>query len=438
MTAVHSRPVPAADSRDQAQDLGRQIESMRETTLELDRMMTALAPRAWRTTTGRGGAGWTVTRHIAHLARADRNLSNALEYSRGVGRNAIPDDDCRLQGYTSIRPIDAERPAALLRRWRRGRFRLDLILSHRHVSLHADRNGATAHLGRLVTDHLRMTQIHCAEIRAAIERGPSDAEIILNEGLAISTAASIVRGSARGPSSSPSVDGSPHIVLEPDAQLRQAALFRGVDQDAVDRLCREFEFFDAPTRSVVFRQGDLGQDLYVVISGKVKLARRAPDGRESLVAIVGATDQFGELSLFDPGPRTSTASVVTNARVARVSGEIMRGWVSDHPHVGLQLLRVVARRLRRTHAVVSELIFIDVQGRVANQLLRLAKRFGSVELGGMYVRHDLTQEELAQLVGASRETVNKVLSDFVGRGWIRLQAKSVVICDPERLARMSP
>ena len=97
--------------------------------------------------------------------------------------------------------------------------------------------------------------------------------------------------------------------------------------------------------------------------------------------------------------------------------------------------RVLARRLRRTNNNLADLIFTDVPGRVAKQLLQLAQRFGTQEGGAMRVTHDLTQEEIAQLVGASRETVNKALADFAHRGWIRLEGKSVLICDSERLAR---
>ena len=101
----------------------------------------------------------------------------------------------------------------------------------------------------------------------------------------------------------------------------------------------------------------------------------------------------------------------------------------------LRLLRVLARRLRRTNNNLADLIFTDVPGRVAKQLLQLAQRFGTQEGGALRVTHDLTQEEIAQLVGASRETVNKALADFAQRGWLRLEGKSVLIADSERLAR---
>jgi len=220
-----------------------------------------------------------------------------------------------------------------------------------------------------------------------------------------------------------------------DEILRRAGLFQGVDPDAVEALASEFEIIEAARGETLFTEGEPGESLYIVLAGKVKLGRRSPDGRENLVAVMGPSDQFGELSLFDPGPRTATATVVTDARLARLPKAALQKWVQDRPQIAVQLLRVVARRLRRTNTMLADLIFVDVPGRVAKQLLQLAQRFGSVDGGRLRVTHDLTQEELAQLVGASRETVNKALADFASRGWLQLEGKSVVILDRERLAR---
>jgi CRP/FNR family transcriptional regulator, cyclic AMP receptor protein len=101
----------------------------------------------------------------------------------------------------------------------------------------------------------------------------------------------------------------------------------------------------------------------------------------------------------------------------------------------MHMLRALARRLRRANDVTADLVFTDVPGRVAKNLLDLAERFGEQDNAGLHVHHDLTQEELAQLVGASRETVNKALADFAARGWLQISARSVLILDPERLRR---
>jgi CRP/FNR family cyclic AMP-dependent transcriptional regulator len=110
-------------------------------------------------------------------------------------------------------------------------------------------------------------------------------------------------------------------------------------------------------------------------------------------------------------------------------------WITQHPQVALQLLARLAQRLRRNYEVVGDLVFSDVPGRVAKALIDLGERFGKETTEGLYVNHDLTQEELAQLVGASRETVNKALADFAGRNWIRLDGRAVLVLDQERLSK---
>ena len=217
--------------------------------------------------------------------------------------------------------------------------------------------------------------------------------------------------------------------------LSRASLFHGADAESVQALSAQFHIRNVRSGTVLFREGEPGELLYIVIAGKVKLGRRAPDGRENLIAVMGPSDQFGELSLLDPGPRTETATTVTHARLAELPQAALHQWVLERPQIATQLLQILARRLRRTDTMLTDLIFVDVRGRVAKQLLLLAQRFGTREGGQLRVTHDLTQEELAQLVGASRETVNKALVDFARRGWIQLDGKAVLIHDPQSLAR---
>ena len=217
--------------------------------------------------------------------------------------------------------------------------------------------------------------------------------------------------------------------------LSRAGIFQGVDPVAVQNLIEQMETVRFPRGTTIFDEGEPGDRLYIITSGKIKLARHAPDGRENLLTVMGPSDMFGELSIFDPGPRTSSAVCVTEVTAATMNSEMLKQWVGDHPAIAQQLLRVLARRLRRTNANLADLIFTDVPGRVAKTLLQLANRFGTHEGGALRVNHDLTQEEIAQLVGASRETVNKALATFAHRGWIRLEGKSVLIVDTEHLAR---
>jgi len=220
-----------------------------------------------------------------------------------------------------------------------------------------------------------------------------------------------------------------------DEILARAEMFQGVEPSAVSALTKQLQPVDFPRGHTVFAEGEPGDRLYIVISGKVKIGRRSPDDRENLLTIMGPSDMFGELSIFDPGPRTSSATTITEVRAVSMDRDALRAWIADRPEIAEKLLRVLARRLRRTNNNLADLIFTDVPGRVAKQLLQLAQRFGTQESDALRVTHDLTQEEIAQLVGASRETVNKALADFAHRGWIRLEGKSVLISDSERFAR---
>jgi CRP/FNR family transcriptional regulator, cyclic AMP receptor protein len=220
-----------------------------------------------------------------------------------------------------------------------------------------------------------------------------------------------------------------------DGGVRKAPLFAALDDEAAEALRASMVEVRLLRATSLFTEGDLGDRLYLIAEGKIKLGMSSLDGRENLVAVLGPGEMFGELSLFDPGPRASTATALTDSRLLGLGHEDLAPWLTGRPEVAAQLLRALAHRLRRTNETMADLVFSDVPGRVAKALLDLAERFGTVTAEGTLVSHDLTQEELAQLVGASRETVNKALADFAGRGWLRLEARAVLLLDVNRLSR---
>jgi CRP-like cAMP-binding protein len=222
---------------------------------------------------------------------------------------------------------------------------------------------------------------------------------------------------------------------EPVEGLGRSPLFAALEPAAQQELRAQMVEVHLPRGQSLFDEGDPGDRLYVVTEGKVKLGRTAGDGRENLLAVMGPGEMFGELSLFDPGPRTSTATAVTGTTLIGLGNADLDPWIRRRPDVSIAMLRALARRLRRTNDNLSDLVFSDVPGRVAKALLDLARRFGVQGDEGIHVTHDLTQEELAQLVGASRETVNKALADFQQRGWLRHEARAVVLLDVDRLSR---
>jgi len=209
---------------------------------------------------------------------------------------------------------------------------------------------------------------------------------------------------------------------------------------------------------VFFSGGDEPTDLYILVEGKVKLTRRArrqpaplppirgkvtvkelrrraqpPPVRESVLWLMGPGEMFGELSLFDTGHRSTSATAATDGVTLRTPGPVMRDLIDTHHDVAQAMLRQMASRLRRSDDQTAGLLLSDLPGRLAHLLLSLAERFGERTPRGIVVQHDLTQSEMAQIVGSSRESVNKALSEFEQRGLIQVEVGTVVIRDPRRL-----
>ena len=220
-----------------------------------------------------------------------------------------------------------------------------------------------------------------------------------------------------------------------DLIIRKAPLFSALDDAAAHELRQSMVSLKLNKGQVLFKEGQEGDRLYVVVHGKIKLGTQSNDGRENLLSILGPGEMFGELSLFDPEPRTSTATAVTDVRLVSLAHDAVIGLITSNPQTSLELLRRLAQRLRKSNEILADLVFADVPGRVAKAIIDLGERFGVQKEDGLHVNHDLTQEELAQLVGASRETVNKALADFAARGWVKLEPRAVLVIDVERVSK---
>ena len=220
-----------------------------------------------------------------------------------------------------------------------------------------------------------------------------------------------------------------------ESVIRSAPLFSALSDEEAASLRASMTLVKVTKGHTLFKEGEEGDRLFVVLDGKLKLGKSSPDGRENLQEILGPGEMFGELSLFDPGPRTATATAITDAKLLMLPHEKVLDLITLQPAVSLELLRRLAQRLRDSRGEQSDLVFVDVPGRVAKAIIDLGERFGETKDDGLHVKHDLTQEELAQRVGASRETVNKALADFAARGWVSLEPRAVVIKDYERISK---
>jgi CRP/FNR family cyclic AMP-dependent transcriptional regulator len=219
-----------------------------------------------------------------------------------------------------------------------------------------------------------------------------------------------------------------------DTRLRRAAIFDDLDPAAAKVLARRLSRVSFCRGHAVFSEGEPGETLYIIKSGHVTITRHCR-GAPTLTAVLGAPDMFGELAVFDPGPRGSSATALTDVKAVSLSRTAMRGWIAEHPAAVDTLLAMLARRQRRTTDELCELLHPDLTARVARRLVDLAERFGTRDRDGIRVTPPLTHTDLAQLAGASRPLVHRVLDDFTERGWIRMGDRGLLVVDAASLAR---
>lgn len=190
----------------------------------------------------------------------------------------------------------------------------------------------------------------------------------------------------------------------------------------------------APAGTAIFAEGDGDARLYLVGHGRVQVGRSAGDGRACTFTVHGPGEMFGEESVFDPGPRSSGATAITDLHALTMDRHSLSTLLTTHPQISQGFLRVMSRRIRRTSGNITDTVHSDVAARVAKHLLWLAQRFGVQEDGALRVPMDFTQQQFAYLVGASRESVNKTLGDFADQGWIVVGNDSIMIRESEPLA----
>lgn len=227
---------------------------------------------------------------------------------------------------------------------------------------------------------------------------------------------------------------------EEENVLLHTALFKQVSSEQAEELIPHLNQAVYDKGEAIFEQGGTDHRMYLLEHGRVKLVRESNDHRIQLLSIHAPGEVLGEIPVFDPtgGPRTASALAMNRGtRVVWLEHDALFHWLGQHPRVAIDMLQVMAGRMRSNNEHISDLVFMDVPGRLAKTLINLASRFGEPVEAGLKVPHDLTQEEMAQLVGSSRETVNKALMDFANRGWIAREGRSIIIYQPGMLIRRS-
>ena len=209
--------------------------------------------------------------------------------------------------------------------------------------------------------------------------------------------------------------------------LADVDLFRALPPDAVEQVATEAVARTLRRGDVLFSEGDEAAELFVVESGRLAIANRSPDGRESVLALMEAGDLFGEMPLFDGQPRSADARALEPSVVHAVPYAMLRELLQGQPMLLWGVVEMLARRLRTMDVALADAVFLDVTGRTAKRLLELAGDAEEFQL-------PITQEELAGLVGASRERVNKAISSFIRLGWIDQRDRRYRILNREQLS----
>lgn len=188
---------------------------------------------------------------------------------------------------------------------------------------------------------------------------------------------------------------------------------------------------------MIFLQGDPGQALYLIESGRVRIYVQDENGQETSVIFYSAGDLFGELSAIDGLPRSASAEAVEDTIVQVLSRERLRMHLRASPQLAYNFMQALSVRVRYATLQVGSLTLHDVPSRLAHKLLELAQGHGRIDADGVRIDMPLTQSDLASLIGATRESANKVLGHFRREGYIRVDQSQITILDPEALRAIS-
>jgi CRP/FNR family cyclic AMP-dependent transcriptional regulator len=219
--------------------------------------------------------------------------------------------------------------------------------------------------------------------------------------------------------------------------LRRCGLFGGADDDAIATLVRVLRVRRFRRGETIFHQGDPGDALFVVDQGSVKVVLPSDEGAEpAIVAILGPGEFFGELAILDGAPHSATIVAVEPTETLVLHRDAFLSLIDSDPGLRRALLASLATEIRRLTGHVEDLHFLDLPGRLASRILRLAESTSATIDGGtIRIAWPYTQSELAGMIGGSRQSVNRLLADLTDQGLVRLEREQLVILDAERLAR---
>jgi CRP-like cAMP-binding protein len=222
------------------------------------------------------------------------------------------------------------------------------------------------------------------------------------------------------------------------ASIRRVPLFRDFADDEVAALGATVTDRRYGKHQFIVREGDPGDTFFILVKGSVSVCRIAPDGRETILSILKEGDFFGEMSMFDSSLRSASIKTLTEVEVGAIRQADFLILLDRNPRIGRSLVIALSERLRAANALIAATTSQDIRARLASLLLNLSNQFGERVDNGMRITLRLTNQEMANMIGTTRETVNRTLNRFWDDKLVDMRTAHVVIVEPDRLRALIP
>jgi CRP/FNR family transcriptional regulator, cyclic AMP receptor protein len=211
------------------------------------------------------------------------------------------------------------------------------------------------------------------------------------------------------------------------ALLQQVSIFTGLDDEALEELERLLVPRTFQKDALIVSHEEAGDALFILAEGKAKAALLGESGREVILYMFKEGDFFGEMSLIDNQPRSANVQACEETTLLVLKREAFMRHIREHPGTALSVLQEMSRRLRRADEIIGSLALLDVYGRVARMLREMADREGEETEEGVVIKERPTQQDIAAMIGTSRETVSRALNDLTRRGYIDMSGKRILL-----------
>jgi len=233
------------------------------------------------------------------------------------------------------------------------------------------------------------------------------------------------------------------LITKPSAMvaasvLRRIPLFHDFEEAELAQIATTVGIARFSKHQFIVRESETGETFFIIVSGSVSVCRIAPDGRETILSILKEGDFFGEMSMFDSSLRSASIKALTEVEVGTINRPEFLSLIDRNPKIGRLLVIELAERLRAANALIAATTSQDIRARLASLLLNLSDQFGEPVDNGIKISLRLTNQEMANMIGTTRETVNRTLNRFWDDQLVDMRTSHVVVTSPDKLRALIP